>query len=94
MTALREEDLKARVPYLRLGVTDDQALGEILALLTDVIRSGDFVLGRALKECKGVEDVSVDLKGGTATVVGTGLDEAEIREKVEKAGYEVTAMDT
>ena len=49
-------------------------------------------VARALKEVNGVEDVSVDLKGGSATVTGSGIDEAEIREEVEKAGYEVTGI--
>jgi copper chaperone CopZ len=47
---------------------------------------------RALKACAGVKAVVVDLKGGSATVTGTGVDEAKLRKSVEQAGYEVTAI--
>jgi len=44
---------------------------------------------RALGECAGVEKATVDLKTGTATVVGSGFDEKALRAKVEGLGYTV-----
>ena len=50
-------------------------------------------VARALRECSGVENVSVDLAGGGATVSGNAIDEAEIRKKTQEAGYEVTGRE-
>jgi len=45
---------------------------------------------KALGEVPGVERVLVDLGSGTATVEASGpLDMAEVRRKIEKAGYEI-----
>lgn len=44
---------------------------------------------KALSECSGVASVSVDLKQGVATVLGTELDYEEMRTKVESFGYKV-----
>jgi copper chaperone len=41
---------------------------------------------RALLECKGVQNVSVDLKNGRAIVVGIGLDEEKLLEAVKSLG--------
>jgi len=45
---------------------------------------------RALGGLAGVKEVAVDLKGGKAVVTGDGLDEGELRRKVEEIGYKVT----
>jgi uncharacterized membrane protein YraQ (UPF0718 family)/copper chaperone CopZ len=47
---------------------------------------------RALKSCAGVKDATVDLKSGKASVVGDA-EEAQLRSKVEEAGYKVTAVE-
>jgi uncharacterized membrane protein YraQ (UPF0718 family)/copper chaperone CopZ len=48
---------------------------------------------RALGGLAGVKEVAVDLKGGRAVVTGDGLDEGELRRKVEEIGYEVTGVE-
>ena len=37
----------------------------------------------------GVESVAVDLEAKRVTVVGSGLDDAALREAIDEAGYEV-----
>ena len=37
----------------------------------------------------GVESVGVDLEAKRVTVVGSGLDDAALREAIDEAGYEV-----
>lgn len=45
---------------------------------------------KALKEIPGVQHVQVDLATGTATVETAGaLDRQAVRQKIEKAGYEL-----
>ncbi len=43
---------------------------------------------RALRGCPGVASAEVDLKGGRATVRGSGLNPESLRKAVEAAGYE------
>jgi uncharacterized membrane protein YraQ (UPF0718 family)/copper chaperone CopZ len=47
----------------------------------------------ALKECAGVEEATVDLKGGSAVVTGEGIDESEVKAKVSEAGYGVKGVE-
>lgn len=47
----------------------------------------------ALNEVKGVSKVDVDLKGKFAAVEGQNISEAEIRQAVEDAGYEVVSIE-
>ncbi len=45
---------------------------------------------KALSEVAGVEKVHVDLASGTATVDASGpLDMGAVRQRIEKAGYEL-----
>ena len=46
---------------------------------------------RALRECKGVTSVSVDLKSGKAAIGGDALDAQALRKAVESLGYTVAA---
>jgi uncharacterized membrane protein YraQ (UPF0718 family)/copper chaperone CopZ len=46
-------------------------------------------VGRALQESQGVESVSVDLKSGSATVSGDGIDLQKLKKKIQEAGYEI-----
>jgi copper chaperone CopZ len=48
---------------------------------------------RALKESRGVEDATVDLKKGEAVVKGGDIDMPLLREAVESLGYKVTGSD-
>jgi uncharacterized membrane protein YraQ (UPF0718 family)/copper chaperone CopZ len=48
---------------------------------------------RALRESRGVEDATVDLKKGEAVVKGGDLDMTLLREAVESLGYKVTGSD-
>ena len=41
-----------------------------------------------LSAVEGVESVDVDLKTKLVTVVGTGLDDAQLRAAIDEAGYE------
>ena len=44
---------------------------------------------RALNECEGVDDASVDLAGGRAVVRGSGFDRSAIAAAVRSLGFEV-----
>ena len=52
------------------------------------------VVGGALRQCPGVLIAEVDLKGGRAAVVGSGLDVACLKRAVEGLGYRVAAVNT
>lgn len=47
---------------------------------------------RALNECEGVDDATVDLAGGRARVTGSGLDPAAIAAAVRALGFEAEAL--
>ncbi|MHC4253634.1 MAG: heavy-metal-associated domain-containing protein, partial [Planctomycetota bacterium] len=47
---------------------------------------------KALRSVPGADEVSVDLKGGKAVVAGDA-DAAELKRRVEEAGYEVTGVE-
>jgi len=44
---------------------------------------------RALKECEGVEDATVDLAAGRASVSGSSFDRSVLAEKIRALGFEV-----
>jgi copper chaperone CopZ len=46
----------------------------------------------ALEGVAGVESAKVDLKGRSATVTGSALDDTLMREAVADAGYEVVSI--
>jgi copper chaperone CopZ len=48
---------------------------------------------RVLSRCPGVIDVDVDLKKGTGTVRGTGMQLSDLTGAVEKAGYTVAGTE-
>ncbi len=61
--------------YTVIGMTCDHCVGAVTGELTKVV---------------GVSDVDVDLATGTVTVTGNGpIDEAEVREAIDEAGYEI-----
>ncbi len=63
--------------YTVIGMTCDHCVGAVTSELTKVA---------------GVSDVDVDLATGTVTVTGNGpIDEAEVREAIDEAGYEIAS---
>ena len=47
---------------------------------------------RALNECEGVEDTTVDLAAGRASVCGSGFDRSLLAEKIRALGFEVEVV--
>jgi copper chaperone CopZ len=49
---------------------------------------------RALNECEGVEDTTVDLAAGRASVRGSGFDRSVLADKIRALGFEVETAAT
>jgi copper chaperone CopZ len=47
---------------------------------------------RAINECEGVEETSVDLAAGRARVRGSGFDRSSLAEAVRSLGFEVEVI--
>jgi copper chaperone len=65
--------------------------GETLELKVTGMRCNGCVesVTRALTECEGVDDATVDLTAGLASVRGAGFDRAALADKVRGLGFEV-----
>ena len=48
----------------------------------------EHAVSEELSAVEGVESVDVDLETKLVTVVGTGLDDAQLRAAIDEAGYE------
>jgi len=68
--------------------------GETLELTVTGMRCNGCVesVTRALTECEGVEDATVDLTAGLASVRGIGFDRTVLADKVRALGFEVEVM--
>ena len=79
----------------RAEQTGEGGKGERLQLAIDGMTCGHCVAAvtRALKSCRGVASVQVDLAGGRAVVAGEGLKRHELIAAVESVGYETRVVD-